>query len=41
MNSSRELYKTMDILPLYSHYIFSLNVCGEQQTLIYQDLTRS
>ena len=36
MDSCRELFKTTNILPLYSQYfIFSLNVCGELQTFIY------
>jgi len=39
MDSRTELCKTMEILPLYSQYIFSLfNVCGEQQTFIYKNL---
>jgi len=27
MDSSRELFKTMEILPIYDHYIFSLLLC--------------
>jgi len=38
MDSYRELLKLMKILPLYSQYIFSLLMCGEQQTFIYKKL---
>jgi len=39
MCSCRELFKTMEILPFYSQYIFSFMVCGEQQTFICKELT--
>jgi hypothetical protein len=38
MDSCREVFKSIKILPLFSVYIFCLNVCGEQQTFIYKKL---
>jgi hypothetical protein len=33
-DSCRELFKRLEILPLYSQYIF-INICSEKQTFIY------
>ena len=41
MDSCREMFKMMKILPYDSqYYIFSFIVCGEQQTLIYKECRR-